>query len=725
MTKIVHICIYMLMSCTIVMLQGQSILKYVPYIPVKVNGQYLQNPWTGGLNSAQPQLVDLNNDTKIDLAIYEKSENKVLTFINIAEIGIPPLYAFRPEYAKYFPIPNSWMICKDYSCDGIADLFTYGELGEFDVYTGIFVADTLHFTKKQKGAYYSSGTSTINVYATNIDKPSFVDVNGDSDLDYITFNVGGTNFQYYENLQQELSLPCDSMFFEFYHPCWGLILETGLNVEVILKDTCSDAPTHREMKTLHVGSANEVADINGDGSLDVLLGDISLNIINYLKNGSTSPLASFVEQNIHYPSYDVPVSLNYFPSPFVLDINQDGNKDLLVSPFDGVGGDNVHNLWFYRNKSGDSLLLEFTQKNYLTDNMLDFGEWAKPCIADVDGDGLKDLLIANGGIRMSGSTEPAQVIYFKNIGDLTYPVFSLIDSNFLSIKDLNVTNLSISSGDYDNDSDEDLVLGLQDGTLICYQNREGTFVPKGNVKDAGNVKIDVGQDATPYWADLDMDGKKDLIIGERNGNINYYTCSDFTTLQYQYITDSLGKISTRTPLIPYGYSSPTITDFDGDGKADLFTGSVLDTLYFYSNIAANITTKITATSKQLLPNYLGYRQFTTFGDLTHDGKKECLVGSFSGGVYFYSPAPPTERPLSNKSYWESQISIYPNPTSATVFVQGIQQNTPYAISNTFGQTLQSHTLQNNSIDISTLPLGIYLITFYIDDMLISKKIIKA
>jgi hypothetical protein len=724
MKKIVIIFIYIFICSICNHIDAQTTLYPVTFIPVKIDGKYLQNPWAGGINSAQPQLIDLNNDALLDLAIYEKSENKVLTFINVSTGGNPPQYLFSPDYAKYFPIPNSWMICKDYSCDGIADLFTYGELGEFDVYIGDFEADTIHFTRKQKGAYYTSGANSINVYATNIDKPSLIDVNGDGDLDYITFNVGGTNFQYYENLQQELSLPCDSLFFEFYHPCWGYILETGLNVQVVLNDTCSDSPMHREMKTLHVGSTIEVADINGDGNLDVLLGDISLNLLNYLKNGSSSTLASFLEQDIQYPSYDVPVALNYFPAPFVTDINQDGNKDLLVSPFDGVGGDNVQNIWYYQNNSSDSLLLEFKQKNYLTDNMLDFGEWAKPCIADVDGDGLKDILIANGGIRISGYTAPAQVIYLKNIGTREYPILTLVDSNFLNIQDLNILNLSISSSDYDNDSDDDLVLGLQDGTMLCYQNQGGIFTAKGNIKDISNVKIDVGQDATPCWADLNRDGKKDLIIGERNGNINYYICHDFSTLQYQFITDSLGKITTRTALIPYGYSSPTITDFDGDSKADLFTGSVLDTIYFYSNIAANITSKKTVTSKQILPHYLGYRLFPVFGDLTNDDKAECLIGSFSGGVYFYSPAPPDERPLSLSSYLERTLLLFPNPSTNVVYVNGLKKITDYDISNTFGQILLSDKVHNEPIDLGMLPSGIYIITFYMDDSIVSKKIIK-
>lgn len=708
-----------------ILLKAQPTLYPSQYIPVQVSGTYIQNPWTGGINSAQPQLIDLDNNGILDLAIYEKSENKVLTFINSASGGSAPLYTFRPEYSKYFPVPNSWMICKDYGCDGITDFFTYGELGEFDAYTGNYIEDTIHFTFQQKGAYYSSGESFINVYASNIDKPSFIDVNGDGDLDYISFNVGGTNFQYYENLRLELSLPCDSLFFDFYHPCWGYMLETGLNIEVILNDTCSDAPTHRVAKTLHVGSASDVADINGDGHLDVLLGDISLNILNYLKNGSSSPLASFIEQDIHYPSYDVPLMLDYFPAPFVLDINQDGRKDLLVSPFDGVGGNNINNLWYYRNTSDDSLLLRFQQKNYLTDNMLDFGEWAKPCIVDVDGDGLKDVLIANGGIRVDGYTAPAQIILLKNIGELDYPRFSLIDSNFLSLKSLNTPNLSISASDYDNDGDEDLIVGLQNGTLLTYQNQEYTFITKGYIKDNANAIIDVGQDATPCWADLNGDGKKDLIIGERNGNINYYTCSDYSTLQYLLVTDSLGKISTRTPLIPYGYSSPTLIDLDADGHLDLVTGSVLDTIYFFSHIGNYIHTLAFATKKNILPSYLGYRLHPIFSDLTQDGKMECLVGSFSGGVYFYSAAPPDERPLSLNDNWKNDIYIFPIPSKDIITIHGIEFPVEYSISDAYGQILSHNIIKDNTLNLEKYPSGIYIITFYSRNGTTSKIIIKA
>jgi hypothetical protein len=680
----------------------------IDYLPVYHENQNIINPWAGGINSPQPQLIDLNNDGLKDLVVYEKSENKILTFKNEGIIGAP-IYKIAPEFSKYFPTPNSWMICKDYSCDGIEDFFTYGFLGQFDIYTGYYINDTIHFKLRQNGAFFDLGGALVNVYASSVDKPTFIDVNGDSDLDYISFNVGGTNFQYYENLQVENSLNCDSMFFDFYHPCWGYVFETGLNPELVLRDTCSDAPSGRLASTLHVGSVTEIVDINGDNQLDVLLGDISLNILNYLKNFNTSKNASFLSQDTSYPRYDVPLKLSYFPAPYALDINQDERKDLLVSPFDGVGGDNFNNLWYYKNMSNDSMLLELQQKDFLADQMIDIGEWAKPNIVDINSDGLKDLLIATGNKRFNGENTPARLVYYKNIGDANYPIFSLLDDDFLNIKSLNYSNIAVNSSDLDNDGDIDILIGTAEGTLLLFKNNNSLFSNAGFLKDVNNTIIDIGQEATPFIIDFNRDNKKDLIIGERNGNINYYICNDINTLTYTFSTDSLGKITTRTPLIPLGYSSPFVADFNGDSKYDLITGSVLDTIYFYDNIENHVSTKANITSTTLLPNRLGYRLFPTFSDLTGDNKLECLVGCFSGGIMFFSAQPPPKRPLAINSIQQQFYKIFPNPSHGIFYSNITDQNISFECIDITGKLVKKGVCTSGVFDLSNQSRGIYLL----------------
>ena len=45
-------------------------------------GDSLKSAWAGGINSAQISTIDLNNDQLNDLVIFDKSGNKILTFVN-------------------------------------------------------------------------------------------------------------------------------------------------------------------------------------------------------------------------------------------------------------------------------------------------------------------------------------------------------------------------------------------------------------------------------------------------------------------------------------------------------------------------------------------------------------------------------------------------------------------------------------------------------------------
>ncbi|HEY5691256.1 MAG TPA: hypothetical protein VIS49_07365, partial [Cyclobacteriaceae bacterium] len=62
-------------------------------ILVEVDGSMLKMPWAGGLNSAQINQIDLNNDGKKDLVVFDRASNKLSTFLNQSN-----QYLYRPEY---------------------------------------------------------------------------------------------------------------------------------------------------------------------------------------------------------------------------------------------------------------------------------------------------------------------------------------------------------------------------------------------------------------------------------------------------------------------------------------------------------------------------------------------------------------------------------------------------------------------------------------------------
>src|SRR5262245_55822897 len=106
-------------------LQAQFSYTLDQSIPVEVNGASLTNAWAGGLNAAQFNTIDLNADDVPDLVIFEKTTSKISTFI--ASGGE---YRYAPEYEQAFPSPlSTFVVLKDYDCDGKKDLFTFGQIG--------------------------------------------------------------------------------------------------------------------------------------------------------------------------------------------------------------------------------------------------------------------------------------------------------------------------------------------------------------------------------------------------------------------------------------------------------------------------------------------------------------------------------------------------------------------------------------------------------------------
>src|SRR5688572_23422978 len=99
---------------------------------VDQNNNAVSMPWAGGLNAAQINTLDLNGDGKQDLAVFDRTSDRVVTFLNVNN-----QYQFAPEYETFFPAEiTNWMLLRDYNGDGKKDIFTGDNLG-IKVYTNV------------------------------------------------------------------------------------------------------------------------------------------------------------------------------------------------------------------------------------------------------------------------------------------------------------------------------------------------------------------------------------------------------------------------------------------------------------------------------------------------------------------------------------------------------------------------------------------------------------
>src|SRR5688572_19499865 len=89
-------------------------------ITAEVDKVLLPMPWTGGLNAAQYNTMDLDGDQKDDLVLFDRMGNKVITFLAVGNT-----YRYAPDYEKIFPADiENWLLLRDFNRDGKKDIFT-------------------------------------------------------------------------------------------------------------------------------------------------------------------------------------------------------------------------------------------------------------------------------------------------------------------------------------------------------------------------------------------------------------------------------------------------------------------------------------------------------------------------------------------------------------------------------------------------------------------------
>ena len=176
-----------------------------------VNNLPLGNAWSGGLNSCHFSEIDLNLDGNPDLISFDKSGSKLLTFINNG-LADSISYTFAPYYRKFFPELYGWVKIIDYNGDQKNDIFTYTS-GGIKVFKNISET-SLKFKLQYAILNSDMGSIISNIGVTYDDYPAIYDIDGDGDLDILTFFGLGTFIEMHKNLSQELYGNNDTLIYE-------------------------------------------------------------------------------------------------------------------------------------------------------------------------------------------------------------------------------------------------------------------------------------------------------------------------------------------------------------------------------------------------------------------------------------------------------------------------------------------------------------------------------
>ncbi len=91
-------------------------------------------------------------------------------------------------------------------------------------------------------------------------------------------------------------------------------------------------------------------------------------------------------------------------------------------------------------------------------------------------------------------------------------------------------------------------------------------------------------------------------------------------------------------------------------------------------------------------------------------------------TYYYSSLKST---VSNHPTSKMEVSIYPNPVKETIYLSGsVEKGSSYIIHDYSGKNVAEGTISDNSVDVSNLRKGLYLINIYNDKARTVKRFIK-
>lgn len=609
--------------------------------PVIINSDTMDFPWTGGFNSVIINELDFDGDNDMDLILFDRVGDRITTFINDG-IANQSSYRYFPDFAKLLPAIHDWMRTVDVDCDGDKDIVTYTNSA-----MGVWRND---FTPGS-GMQFSLITSQLNswygpiqnsIFVTSVNMPAITDVDGDGDLDVITFANSSNYLEYHRNYAMDSLGTCDAFRFSLEPYCWGYFKLSALTNIALLNQNCrsgltEDPKTGLPENNRHAGSVLTSMDQGCDGDVDILNGDLLGPNMLFLENGGTPDSAYIIAQDSAFPVYDVQINMQNLPGAYYLDLDNDNLKDLFVSPFATVGED-FNNMHFYRNTSDNcSNIFDFIKTRFLSDQTIDIGTAATVALFDVDQDGLTDIIAGNDYyFNPNPQLAFSRLAWFRNTGTSSSPAFTLITDDWLGLSGLTQYGLYPAFGDLDGDNDADLLLGNADGILIYYENTAATGQPCNFVFTQPLYQgIDIGNNSAPQIVDVNRDGKNDLLIGERSGVINYFeNTGSGTSPVFTQVSSSFGNVNVIQPGAVAGYSNPLLIDF-GAGY-ELLVGSDVGRIYRYTNIDGNLTGSFTLADTLFQGIEERKRITIAMADIDGDAKADLIAGCNAGGMRLYT-----------------------------------------------------------------------------------------
>ncbi len=385
-----------------------------------------------------------------------------------------------------------------------------------------------------------------------------------------------------------------------------------------------------------------LADIDGDGDLDLFSGNIEGSISFYRNIGTAAaPRFTFVtgmfEDILVISSGGVPGKTRS-PARQMLerhgasvldfvDLDRDGDLDILFGDFF------TDKLLFFRN-TGTPALPSFGMNRLDTafrpnGDVVSSTGFNQPASGDLDGDGDLDVLVS--ALYPLAPDQP--IVLYENTSG-TAPGMPAMRRRAIELTG------EIDAGTYSapafisDASRNGILVGSSDGSLLYFsiaaENKSTIWRQQGRFPTMQNLF-----QAVPTAGDLDGDGTAEILIGDANdGRVRLFRFQGNTLVNAQWQLDTF-RVNQ--------YAAPQLVDLDRDGDLDLFVGAGNGQFVYFENTGSR-TSPLFARAVPPSPfNTLdvGQNSAITFLDIDYDGLPDAIVGGrarpdlASGFIRFY------------------------------------------------------------------------------------------